>query len=105
MGFNLCILVIFVTIFIDIWKSFNKKYNVYPSSFEFSYNNSRPPIPNNIRRRVFEKYGWRCVHCSLPYDLQIDHIVPYSWTQNNDINNLQILCAACNFRKSNRFIG
>ena len=34
--------------------------------------------------------------------LQVDHIIPRSQGENNDIANLQVLCATCNRGNSNR---
>lgn len=40
----------------------------------------------------------------LPPSLQIDHIIPYSISQNNDEDNLQALCPNCHSLKSQKEI-
>ena len=85
---------------------FVRNYNEV-STFGYypKYRDSRPTIPQNVRNYILAKDNYRCNHCRSPYDLQIDHIVPYSWTQNNDVNNLQVLCKFCNILKGNKFAG
>lgn len=51
-----------------------------------------------------EKYGNKCLACAATSDLVIDHIVPLSKGGNNTIGNVQLLCRACNARKSNKVI-
>jgi len=39
----------------------------------------RKPIPQKVRRRVYEKYGGRCAYCGQPIayrDMQVEHLVP-----------------------------
>lgn len=67
--------------------------------------NSRPFIPQSIRREVFERCNYICQHCGGRESLVIDHITPWSWTKDNSINNLQILCCDCNIKKGNKFVG
>lgn len=49
-----------------------------------------------------ERDGRSCKHCGTTEKLTVDHIVPRSRGGTNDINNLQILCRACNSRKGAR---
>ena len=64
----------------------------------------RKPIPQKIRRRVYEKYGGHCAYCGceLEYeDMQVDHIIPvYLNDSKNEIDNLMPACRMCNFYKS-----
>lgn len=65
----------------------------------------RPPIPADVRRLVFMRDGYRCRHCGSPFNLQLDHIVPYSWGGFSNPVNLQTLCRTCNRRKGARYAG
>jgi 5-methylcytosine-specific restriction endonuclease McrA len=60
-------------------------------------------MKTNTRRKVFVKYS-KCVSCGCTRDLQIDHIYPISKGGSNVLGNLQVLCATCNIKKSNRFV-
>ena len=62
---------------------------------------TRVPIPTEIRRIVFERDGGRCVECDSNFDLQYDHVLPVSLGGATTVENLQLLCADCNRRKSN----
>lgn len=56
-------------------------------------------IPADLRKRVFERDAYRCVHCGTHIDLTIDHIKPESKGGTLDFGNLQTLCAPCNCKK------
>jgi 5-methylcytosine-specific restriction endonuclease McrA len=61
---------------------------------------TRIPIPSDIRRAVFERDGGRCVECNSNFDLQYDHVLPVALGGATTVENLQLLCADCNRRKS-----
>ena len=61
---------------------------------------TRAPIPTELRRAVFERDGGRCVECGSNFDLQYDHILPVARGGATTVENLQLLCADCNRRKS-----
>lgn len=61
---------------------------------------TRTPIPSDVRRAVFERDGGRCVECGSNFDLQYDHILPVARGGATTVENLQLLCADCNRRKS-----
>jgi hypothetical protein len=61
---------------------------------------TRVPIPSEIRRMVFERDGGRCVECDSNFDLQYDHVLPVALGGATTAQNLQLLCADCNQRKS-----
>ena len=61
---------------------------------------TRVPIPTEMRRAVFERDGGRCVECDGRFDLQYDHILPVAHGGATTLQNLQLLCADCNRRKS-----
>lgn len=73
--------------------------------FRATRRSGRPPVPAHIRRLVFMRDGYRCRHCGSPFNLQLDHIVPYSWGGFSNPSNLQVLCRTCNRRKGARYAG
>lgn len=40
--------------------------------------------------------GTVCYYCRIEVATTLDHVVPYSWDQDNAINNLVPACALCN---------
>ena len=59
----------------------------------------RPPVSIEVRRAVFERDGGRCVECGGNFDLQYDHVIPFSLGGATTVANLQLLCADCNRAK------
>lgn len=62
----------------------------------------RERIPPEVRSFVWERDNGRCVTCGAEEDLQFDHVIPFARGGGNAAGNLQILCGACNRRKSDR---
>lgn len=60
----------------------------------------REPIPEELRRAVFERDGGKCVRCGEAFNIQYDHILPVAKGGATSLENLQLLCADCNRRKS-----
>jgi HNH endonuclease len=56
----------------------------------------RDVIPSAIRQAVWERDAGRCVDCGSTFDLQYDHVIPFSLGGASTIENLQILCSDCN---------
>ncbi len=52
---------------------------------------SRPKIPEPIKRKVRQDCGFACVICGIPI-FDYDHISPWAETQSHDPNNLVLLC-------------
>lgn len=61
----------------------------------------RPPIPREVVDAVWRRDGGRCVYCGSTENLQLDHIIPFSKGGATTVENLQLLCAECNRKKSN----
>lgn len=55
-----------------------------------------------VRRRVFARDGFRCLHCGSVRQLSIDHDIPISKGGTNDESNLRTLCTPCNSSKGDR---
>lgn len=53
-----------------------------------------------LRNRALERDGFRCVKCSIPGRLEVDHIVPKSNGGSDDLSNLQTLCRSCHIAKT-----
>jgi 5-methylcytosine-specific restriction endonuclease McrA len=59
----------------------------------------REPIPREVRLDVWRRDGGRCVECGSDFDLQYDHVIPFSMGGATAAENLQLLCAGCNRAK------
>lgn len=62
----------------------------------------RQPIPRVVKHAVFRRDDGRCVECGSNFDIQYDHVIPFSMGGSSTVENLQLLCAACNQSKGAR---
>ena len=79
------------------------------AELEFSYDRSKANSESKrhargkLRKRVFERDGYKCVMCGRgekdKIRVVIDHIVPYSKGGKTVYENLQVLCDWCNYKK------
>ena len=55
------------------------------------------------KQRVFDRDGRICRYCGSDEEpLHIDHIIPRKVGGTHDLENLQVLCKACNLRNSSK---
>lgn len=59
-------------------------------------------ITQEVKDKVWNRDGGKCVTCGGNEKLEFDHIIPFSKGGSNTYRNIQLLCEACNRKKSNR---
>ena len=69
---------------------------------ELSRLTKRPTVDPTLRRAVYARDGYACIHCGSTDRLSIDHIYPYSRGGEATLENLQTLCLSCNCRKGDK---
>jgi hypothetical protein len=69
------------------------------SSNDFS-GTKRKQIDDTILAAILQR-DKNCCFCGADDELQFDHILPVSHGGNNEIENLRILCRACNSKRGN----
>lgn len=62
----------------------------------------REPIPKDVRLAVWQRDEGKCVECGSDFDIQYDHIIPFSMGGASTVENLQLSCARCNQVKGGR---
>lgn len=69
------------------------------TGFFFERNNPMYHRSTSYRKHwnaLIETYGGLCYYCQDEIAVVLDHIIPYSWEANNDIDNLVPACIFCN---------
>jgi len=61
-------------------------------------------VKKKEKEEVFKNYNHRCASCGSENNLTLDHIIPLSKGGKHEIDNLQVLCRDCNFKKSDKVI-
>lgn len=59
----------------------------------------RDVIAEAVRLEVWRRDAGRCVSCGSKERLQFDHVIPVALGGAGTVENLQLLCAACNGSK------
>lgn len=54
---------------------------------------------SGVKKRILEKYAYRCLECGDHHKLHVDHITPLSKEGDNQESNLRVLCQKCNLKK------
>lgn len=62
----------------------------------------RIPIPNDVKLAAWARDGGACVQCGSKENIHFDHVIPVAKGGGNGVENIQILCAPCNLRKSDK---
>ncbi|MBA2684056.1 MAG: HNH endonuclease [Gemmatimonadaceae bacterium] len=62
----------------------------------------RPYIASELRARIYERDGYRCLTCGSIERLSLDHIIPFSHGGQDTEENLRTLCTPCNSRRGAR---
>lgn len=62
---------------------------------------TRPHVPQWLRRAVLAADGRRCCYCGWAGTLQLDHVRPWSLGGRTSLWNMMTLCQRCNLVKSN----
>lgn len=57
-----------------------------------------------VRNKVFDKYGKRCLCCGNEENMSLDHVIPVIKGGENNVDNLQPLCKSCNSKKGTKII-
>ncbi len=64
----------------------------------------RERISGEVKDAVWRRDNGRCAQCGSRANLEFDHIVPVSKGGSNTLRNVELLCEACNRKKSNRIV-
>ncbi len=64
-------------------------------------NAPRKNVPEGLRYKILRETNFMCIYCGGDAN-QVDHIIPYSYSQNNSEENLVPCCGTCNGIASNK---
>ncbi|MDC0514629.1 HNH endonuclease [Flavobacteriaceae bacterium] len=76
----------------------------YVANIEVKYHSSKQKrsrtISQDVKDRVWNRDGGKCIECGSNENLEFDHIIPFSKGGANTYRNIQLLCEPCNRSKS-----
>lgn len=81
----------------------------YPNSYKiYQQRQTQGPrtFSKEMREQKYKEQGGRCPHCGGVFafsQMEGDHVTPYSKGGKTEYSNLQMLCAPCNRKKSNKY--
>jgi 5-methylcytosine-specific restriction endonuclease McrA len=93
-----------------VLKAFSKINEVQkPRPEKISFRQKNPDLYDKellIKRKhqLIEKFGEVCLNCGTQEKILVDHIVSRFHGGTNNLDNLQLLCNPCNFRKGTKVI-
>ena len=61
-------------------------------------------VSESVKKEVAHRQNYRCYKCDqmLPPTFQTDHIIPHSISNDDSLENLQVLCPNCHSLKTQR---
>ncbi len=88
---------------LDINSEEAKQFNIWINAY-FNKLNVRKKIPIETKQELYYLQNKKCNICNLAFNnfstsLPCDHIIAWSLVGDNLINNLELLCKACNEKK------
>lgn len=85
-----------------VWDAFRRYFTCqYPNKRKVA---SRYISNKNVRLEVFDLHGNKCLNCGSYEDICLDNITAVVNVGENEVDNLQPLCCACNSSKGTQTI-
>ena len=72
------------------------------------FGNDRParkPVHKDLKKMLHDRQGGKCMYCGIKLGIEHMHLDHRNPRKGNSVTNLQMLCARCNTRKSDRTDG
>ena len=82
----------------------NQKVEVKRETKNVPVRNSRY-IPRKVKETIYKRANGECENCKSTYNLEYEHIVPFSMGGTNDVSNINLYCSNCNKRKAIKDFG
>jgi 5-methylcytosine-specific restriction endonuclease McrA len=62
----------------------------------------RARVSEELRNKIYERDGYKCVLCGSNENLCLDHKTPFIFGGHTNESNLQTLCKSCNSKKGSK---